>query len=65
MQVLGLGVIWGGVAGGNKFTWKGLGVYTAGGAVAGAIGGPVGIRNYYYLSRTGAATNFIGTVVNK
>lgn len=43
----------------GQFSWAQLGVYTAGGAVQGAIAGPVGARTAYFAPRIAAATGAI------
>ena len=45
-------------AGSGRFSWSGLGYHMAGGAAMGAIGGPMGIRTYYYSARLGGAWGF-------
>ena len=35
----------------GTFSWGQLGVYTAGGALTGAIGGPVGVVRAYFMPR--------------
>ena len=49
----------------GTFSWGQLGVYTAGGALTGAIGGPVGVVRAYFMPRAafgvGAVASGIST----
>ena len=52
-------------AGTGNFSWKGLAVTTAGGAVVGAVTGPVGIARYYTGARVAGAVGFLSGRINK
>ena len=45
-------------AGCGKFSWSGLAYHVGAGGVAGGIGGPVGLRTYYYGSRFAGVAGF-------
>jgi len=43
----------------GQFSWRQLGTYTVGGAIGGAVAGPVGARAAYLAPRISAATGAI------